>query len=428
MKKLKDIMSTMMLISAVNLKLFDGEVLNTTESTGLSPEMKTFYYKQLIEMAGPELYHDQFGQKRNIPKNGGKTIEFRKYSPLPKALTPLTEGVTPKGQNLNVSTIEATVKQYGGFVPVSDILSVVAIDNNIAEATTLLASQAGRTLDTVTREVLNGGTNVVFAGGVSARHLLTGNSEHFLTVDCIKRAVRNLKAMNARKINGYYVGIINQDVSYDLTNDPNWKYPHQYKDTKELYSGEIGAIAGVRFVETSEAKKFVASDLWSGGRELYTSEGAMAFEGKTIKLGVTISESDALALVGRRIIVREQQGEEFGEPYYFTVVSATTDSITVDGNLEVYPGDVTIFPGDGGADGRDVYSTLIIGADAYGVTEIDGLGLEHIFKPLGSAGAADPLNQRATCGWKASKTAERLVEEYMVRIESTSTFSDGVAN
>ena len=32
----------------------------------------------------------------------------------------------------------------------------------------------------------------------------------------------------------------------------------------------------------------------------------------------------------------------------------------------------------------------------------------------------DPLNQRASVGWKATQTAERLVEQYMVRIESVS--------
>lgn len=61
----------------------------------LSPEIKQFYDMHLIEMASPKLVHDQFGQKRPIPANNGKTIEFRKFTPLEKALTPLTEGVTP---------------------------------------------------------------------------------------------------------------------------------------------------------------------------------------------------------------------------------------------------------------------------------------------------------------------------------------------
>lgn len=326
------------------LNLFDGNT-NITTDAGLSDEMKTFYSDYLIDLAEPELVHDQFGQKHPIPKNGGKTIEFRKYDPLPKALTPLTEGVTPDGQKLNMGVITATVKQYGGFIELSDILLLTAIDNNLMQATKLLGSQAGRTLDTITREVLNGGTNVQYAEGqVTSRGALVGgnatpSANHYLTVDAIRRAVRFLKVMNAPKINGYYAGIIHPDCSYDIMNDPKWVNVKTYSDPEGIYEGEIGRIEGVRFVETSEAKVF--------------------------------------------------EGE--------------------------------------GKDGRDVYSTLILGADAYGVTEITGGGLQHIVKQLGSAGTADPLNQRATAGWKATKVAERLVEPYMVRIETTSTFTSEVA-
>ena len=321
----------------VILNLFAGNT-NVTTDTGLSKEMKTFYSDYLIDMAEPNLVHDQFGQKHPIPKNGGKIIEFRKYDSLPKALTPLTEGVTPNGQKLSMSVITSNVQQYGGYIELSDILLLTAIDNNLVQATKLLGSQAGRTLDTITREVLNGGTNVQYAEGqVTARNSLVGgqaSGNHYLTVDAVRRAVRFLKVMNAPKINGSYVGIIHPDVSYDLMSDPKWVNVKTYSDPDGIYEGEIGKIEGVRFVETSEAKVF---------------EGA-------------------------------------------------------------------------GASGVDVYSTLILGADAYGVTEITGGGLEHIVKQLGSAGTADPLNQRATAGWKATKTAERLVEQYMIRIETASTF------
>lgn len=152
----------------VALNLFDAVINKTTSATtgnNLSGEMKTFYSDYLIDMAEPLLVHDQFGQKHPIPKNGGKTIEFRKYDPLPKATTALTEGVTPEGQKLNMGVITATVAQYGGFIELSDMLLLSAIDNNLVQATKLLGSQAGRTLDTITREVLNGGTNVQYAEG-----------------------------------------------------------------------------------------------------------------------------------------------------------------------------------------------------------------------------------------------------------------------
>jgi N4-gp56 family major capsid protein len=326
-----------LILYTIDLRLFDGDLnTNTTGDAGLSTEMKTFYSDYLIEMAEAKLVHQQFGQKKPIPKNGGKQVEFRKYDPLPKITTELEEGVTPAGQKLTVVPISVTVKQYGGYVALTDILLLTAIDNNLAQATKLLGSQAGRTLDTLTREVLNGGTNVQYANGaVTSRAALT--KDHKLSVDCIRRAVRNLKVMNAEPIDDSFVAIIHPDCAYDLMSDPEWKYPHQYKDTENLYNGEIGKIAGVRFVETTEAKVFAKT----------------------------------------------------------------------------------------GASGIDVYSTLVIGDNAYGVVDVEGGGLEHIVKQLGSAGTADPLNQRATAGWKATHATIRLVEAYMIRIETASTFDVG---
>ena len=345
-------MYTYNIIDRYDLQLFAGSLnTNVTTSSGsgndLSPEMKTYYSDYLIDNAVPKLVHDQFGQKHPIPKNGGKIIEFRKYSPLPKLTTALTEGVTPDGQALNVSTVTATVAQYGGYITLSDILLLTAIDNNLVQATKLLGAQAGATLDTITREVLNGGTNVIYSGGVTSRANLVGGAASgncYLTVDDVKKAVRALKTQNAEKIGDSFVGIIHPDVAYDLTNDPMWEKVKSY-DPKDWYEGEIGRIAGVRFVETTEAK------IWA-------------------KAG----KNDATS----------------GQ--------------------------------------RAVYSTLILGDNAYGVTEIEGGGLEHIVKQLGSAGTADALNQRATVGWKATKVAERLVEQFMVRIESTSTFNPDTNN
>ena len=311
---------------------------NTTGASGMSAEMKTFYEKRLIDQAEPALVHDQFGDPYPIPANGGKNIEFRKYDSLPKATTPLTEGVTPDGQTMNVSTVTAEVRQYGGWVPITDTLQLTAIDNNIVQATKIIASQAGRTLDTIVRDVLAGGTNVIYApkigeGGaetaVTSRDTLDATCQ--LTSDLIARAATQLKAMNADPIGTSFVGIIHPYVAYDLRRDPDWIDVHKYAQPDEIYNGEIGTLHGVRFVETSEAK------IWKG-----------------------------------------------------------TDC----------PADLAVF------------STLILGAHAYGSTEIEGGGLEHIVKQLGYGD--DPLNQRASVGWKAHKTAERLVEQYMVRIESCS--------
>lgn len=412
-----------LILYLMNLRLFGLET-NVTTDSGLSDEMKTFYSNYLIDMAEPELVHDQFGQKHPIPKNGGKTIEFRKFDNLPKALTPLTEGVTPDGQKLSMSVITATVAQYGGYVTLSDILLLTAIDNNMVQATRQLGSQAGRTLDTITREVLNGGTNVQYgAGSKKYRYKLVGGdataaNNDYLTVDTIRRAVRFLKVMNTPRIDGGFVGIIHPDTEYDIMSDPKWVNVKTYSDPSGIYQGEIGKIEGVRFVESTEAKVFHAADLASDSRTLLVNNASNYAAGSITSIAFDGGTVAAHALKGRKVLIGG---------YQFTVTDNTDSALTVTAltTTTAINDNTVIYPGEAGADGRDVYSTLILGADAYGVTELSGGGLEHIVKQLGSAGTADPLNQRATVGWKATKVAERLVEQYMVRVETASTFEVG---
>lgn len=323
----------------------DNPTVNVTTDSKLSAENKTFYDRALVEEAGPNLIHGQFGQKRPIPKNGGKRIQFRRYASLPKALNPLTEGVTPEGRKLSATAVEAEVNQYGDFVCLSDVLDLTAIDNNVLEATKAVGRQAGLTLDTITRNVLQSGTNVFYCPKVGANGVQTPVTDRSgldktctLTVDVVKKVAAMLKAANAPKIDGDYVCILHPYVAYDIMSDPRWEEMHKYTTPENMYQGEIGRIAGVRFVETSEAA--------------------------------------------------------------------------------VYKGTENSCP-----TGLAVFGCLFIAQGAYGVTEVTGGGLQTIIKQLGSAGTADPLDQRSTVGWKALQTAEILMEPYMVRVECCSAFS-----
>lgn len=242
----------------INLYRFGELNTNVTTDSNLSAEMKTYYDKNLIENAKPNLVHAQFGQKRVVPKGAGKSVEFRKYDPLPVATTPLTEGVTPDGKKLKVSTVTANLNQYGDYVAISDMLELTAIDNNILEAQDILGDQAGRTLDTVTREIINGGTNVQYAGGKAARTALT--TADVITDADVKKAVTTLKNGLASRINGSYVAIIHPNVAYDLMSSALWEDVKKY-DPKDLYEGELGRLFGVRFVESTEAKVFMQGEV-----------------------------------------------------------------------------------------------------------------------------------------------------------------------
>jgi N4-gp56 family major capsid protein len=70
-----------------------------------------------------------------------------------------------------------------------------------------------------------------------------------------------------------------------------------------------------------------------------------------------------------------------------------------------------------GGTNADVYATLIVAANAYGVVPLSGEAMRNIIKALGSAGTADPLDQRATSGWKAITTTAILNDAFMIRLE-----------
>jgi N4-gp56 family major capsid protein len=82
-----------------------------------------------------------------------------------------------------------------------------------------------------------------------------------------------------------------------------------------------------------------------------------------------------------------------------------------------------VFP-SAGLSGADVYATVVFGDQAYGATKFDALGLALIVKPIGSAGANDPLNQFATIGWKASWAGGILNQTRIVRIEHVASIKN----
>lgn len=320
-----------------------AETIVSTQIPEMAPEIKEYYFKTLLNHTEPKLVYNRYGDKYPLPQGSGNTMEWRRFSKLPKALTPLTEGVTPAGNKLEVSTVKGAVHQYGDFIRYTDIIKMTAIDNIVVQGTKALGSQSGRTLDTVTREKVCGGTSVMYAPSKTAdgtetevlsRETLTANSK--LTVEMLIKAATQLDAFDNDPVEDgdSYIAIVHPYVAYDLRRDPEWRNWQQNNNSSQLYANEVGKIGKVRVVETSEAK---------------------------------------------------------------------------------------IMTGDGCPNGLAVFATMVIAGHAYGVTELEGGGLEHIVKPLGYG--EDPLNQRASVGWKATHGAQRLNEEAMVRIESTSSYS-----
>lgn len=321
--------------------------MSATTLTQLPPEIQGFYDRNLLERAEALLMHDRFGQMRSLPKNNGRRTNFRRYSNLAVATTPLTEGVTPSGSQLAVTDLNATIAQYGDFVTLTDQVNMHGLDNTVAEATDILGYQMGQTLDEVVRDAIipNLANAITVDGGLESALTATD----VITVASIKQAILQLKNQNAMKftpmigtgtgvksspVRAAFWGIIHPDVVFDLEDQDGFISAEEYASTKTLTEGEIGAVKDVRFVETTQA-------------------------------------------------------------YINT---------------------------NGGNGAVDTYHTAIFAENAYGIVNVRGKGNGSIIvKPLGSAGTADPLDQRSTVGWKASTVAKILNDAFAVSIISASS-------
>jgi len=320
-----------------------GDVLTTR--TQISAEVSQFYNRTLLERAKPLLVHDRFAQVKDIPANTGtRTVAFRRYSNLGAATTALTEGVTPSGSQLAQTLINATLSQYGDYVPVTDVVSYESQDPVLTEAAELLGDQSGLSLDTILRDILHAGTNVQYANARTTRVSIVASTDK-LDADDIANAVMTLKLANTQRITsmvnpdtGYnttpvrpcFVGICHPRVTPILQTFTGWVDVEKYANKADVMDGEVGKCGDVRYIETSQAKVF-------------TGEGAS---------------------------------------------------------------------------GIDVHSVLILGMYAYGKTRLSGHELENIVKPLGSGGTSDPLNQRATSGWKSWFAGKILNDAFMIRVEA----------
>ena len=398
--------------------------MNTTVSTANNAYFnKTFYDRKLLDTAKTRFVHANFGQKRSIPRNNGKRVEFRKYdlfTPDTSALT-LTEGVTPTGQNLSQSKVEMEVKQYGAYVEISDLLEMTAYDPVVADSAELLGEQLGTVIEWVTRDAMNETTNVQYAGGAASRVALTTSNK--LTVAEVRKAVRTLKKNKARPffsaLDGscrkpHFICICSPDATYDLQSDALWQDVSKYSNAEQIYSGEIGRLFGVVFVEATEAKIYSQSVMNAVNANTSTSSTFV------LKNTPTPKEVAYLSTGGNKLMVG---GTEYtlspNNPY---TPSTRTVKLTAAVSLTA---DTVVYSRDAGAPDAtthvapDVHATLIFGADAYGVVDVAGSGaMETIIKPCGSAGTTDPLNQRSTVGAKVAAYAAKVLNPlWIVKIE-----------
>lgn len=341
-------------------------------SYGSMPKLtRAYYFKTFLSIHEGRRVHAMFGQKATLPQGNGDTVMWRRYPALAVATTPLTAGVTPSGTVLTYQNVLGTVKQYGSWTGIEDVVSFLHPDNILSMATARLARQAADTEEVIIRDIINAGTSFlrvtadVTSGtpttGLGARTTVAAS----LTKKAIDTAVTMLEGVDAEYFHGMmaastkigtdpigpaYVAIIHPHVAHDLINaasglGTDFVPREKYASGGVAYPSEVGKYRNVRFVTSTYAK-------------VWANTGAASIGGPT--------------------------------------AASTFRETTTTGTA------------------ADVYSCLILAKDAYGVVKLEGAAATYYDKP---GGQGDPLHQRSTVAWKRFMGAAILDDTNMVRIE-----------
>lgn len=363
---------------AAATSFWDGTA-GALDTNGMPRLTRAYYMKTFLAVAEGKRLHSMWGQQTTLPQGNGNTVMWRRYLKLTPATTPLTEGVTPTGSNLAYENVLGTVKQYGDWVGITDIVTYLHPDNILAQVTKALARQAADTEEVVVRDIINAGTSFLRCsvdGTGTMAVVLTArtNTAASLHKRALDTAITMLEGADAEYIHGQmnasvkvntsplapsYICIIHPHVAHDLqsvniaagTGAPSGMntgdfIPRQkYASGAVAYPTEIGTYRNVRFVTSTFAK-------------VWADSGAAATSGATAA----------------------------------SVFRATTATDTA----------------------ADVYSCLLIAKDAYGVIKLAGSSGTYYDAP---GGQGDPVHQRSTAAWKRMMGAAILNDDNMVRIE-----------
>jgi N4-gp56 family major capsid protein len=397
--------------------------------------MESYLFRKAMENVQPNLGYLADAEKIAQPKNNGKFVTFFRYTPLLPVTAPLYEGVTPDAEKMEETAFSVTTKQYGKHMEYTDEIDLWHVDKKTKAMGELLTDQARLSIDTVGRDQICAGLNVMYPGTVTSRAALT--KSNILTYAVIKKAVRDLKKKGAKPFaDGYFHAKIDQDTYYDLTQDQHWNDVSKYQDDTRVQKYELGTIYDVKFFAVDNGKQF-SNETYLYGTKQYLTATAYDNTTRTMTVSDSISEDEARELAGKLVRCRITTATSPSTTYGYTYMCIervwaadkkiqfrwAVDSTTATAWATDLAGTPTlvIVPSGGSANGDEVHATIIYGQKAFGMVSLGDAkkpNFRIIVKPLGSSGSDDPLEQRGTIGWKVPFFACAVLrDDFIVRIE-----------
>jgi N4-gp56 family major capsid protein len=407
--------------------------MNYSYDAGIKATLPEAYImRKALKNVEPELVYLRDAQKVAMPKNNGKYVTFTRYSELPAADDPLIEGVTPDGQKLEMTSFSVRTKQYGRHMEYTDEIDLFHVDKKTDAMADRLIRQAKLTIDTVGRNAICAGLNVMYPGAVTSRAAL--DDEDILNYATIKLAVRNLRRKGAQPFaDGYLHSVISHETYYDLTQDTHWNDVAKYQSDERVQKYEVGKIYDVKFFVNDNPKIFTNETYLYGAVSSLTAYADFDVANKEMIVTATMTADEARKLEGKLVYVQYKiDSTTYDTPMCVERIwpSATANQTRI--RFRWVPGTSTtdnwttaktlkIVPSGGATSGDPVHATIIYGQDAFGMVNLGSAKAPNfrvIIKPLGSSGSSDPLDQRGSIAWKVPNFAVAVIQDdFIVRIE-----------
>lgn len=255
--------------------------MNTTYGD-LSPRIGAFAEKEMLSHAEPILVLNKIAQHKQMPRNTGEKIIFRRPIPLALATTPLAEGVTPPATQFRYEDVEATLNEHGSWMELTNKITDLHEDPVGKDMAMMAGEQAAETIEMITYGVVKAGTNVIYANGAANRGAIAAP----LTLSEQRTAVRALMANRAKRITSIldaspkyntapieaaFVAICHTDVVSSVRNMKGFTPVAEYGSRKPICNEEIGSVEDVRYIASPLFEAFADAGGVAGADYLSTT-------------------------------------------------------------------------------------------------------------------------------------------------------------
>lgn len=240
------------------------------------------------------------GMQKQMPKNQGDNITFRRWLPLGgtdnKWVTGAnvatfaadhltTEGVTPSADTLTAVDVTATLQQYSCLYAVTDKTVDLYEDDVPAEMKKQTGERVGLLREMVRYGALKGMTNVFYGGTGNSPSTVNGT----VSVNLLRKVTRSLKANHAKMITSIlapspnfatapveasYLVFCSTDLEPAIRDLSGFKHVSEYGQRKPVHEQEVGSAESYRFVLSPELAANINSGAAVGATGLFSTGGS----------------------------------------------------------------------------------------------------------------------------------------------------------